>query len=127
MAGFMKSYTEQTYALMRIVFGLLFIWHGTAKLFGFPVPTPPEAPAFILYSAGPRELVGGAAIMVGFYTRWAAFICSGLMAVAYWMAHGTKALFPVVNGGELAVLYCFAFLYIAARGPGIWSVDGKRN
>lgn len=123
MAGFMVSYGDQTYALMRIVFGLLFVFHGSSKLFGFPVPPPAEAPAFVIYVAGSLELVGGLLIAIGLQTRWAAFLCSGLMAAAYWMAHGTKALFPIQNHGELAVLYCFAFLYIAAQGAGIWSVD----
>jgi putative oxidoreductase len=119
----MVSYGDQTYALMRIVFGLLFFFHGSSNLFGFPVPPPAEAPAFVIYVAGSLELVGGLLIAIGLQTRWAAFLCSGLMAAAYWMAHGTKALFPIQNHGELAVLYCFAFLYIAARGAGIWGVD----
>jgi len=119
---FMKRFEEPAYALLRIVAGLLFLWHGSQKLFGFPAPTP-DAPAFILYVAGPIELVGGILVMVGLFTRWAAFLCSGLMAAAYWMAHGTKALFPLVNQGELAVLYCFVFLAISALGPGVWSVD----
>lgn len=119
---FMNSFTVQTYALMRIVAGFLFLWHGTQKLFAFPIP-PPHIPPFVLYIAGPIELIGGALVMVGFCTRWAAFLCSGLMAAAYWMAHGTQAVFPLVNGGELAALYCFVFLYISARGSGAWSVD----
>ena len=120
---FMKSFTVQTYALMRIVAGLLFLWHGTQKLFGFPVARPAELPAFVTFIAGPIELVGGTLVMMGLLTRWAAFLCSGLMAAAYWMAHGSKALFPLVNGGELAVLYCFVFLFISAQGPGVWSMD----
>ena len=123
MASFMRDYTAQTYALMRIVAGFLFLWHGASKLIGFPLPPPAEAPAFILYTAGPIELFGGVLIMIGLFTRWAAFICSGTMAAAYWLAHGANALLPIQNQGELAVLYCFVFLYIAARGPGIWSVD----
>jgi putative oxidoreductase len=119
----MKSFNAQTYALMRIVAGFLFLWHGTQKLFGFPTPMPMEAPAFIIYIAGPIELIGGVLVMIGLFTRWAAFFCSGLMAAAYWMAHGTKALFPLVNGGELAALYCLVFLFISAQGSGIWSVD----
>ena len=119
----MKSFNAQTYALMRIVAGFLFLWHGTQKLFGFPTPMPMEAPAFIIYIAGPIELIGGILVMIGLFTRWAAFFCSGLMAAAYWMGHGTKALFPLVNGGELAALYCFVFLFISAHGSGIWSVD----
>lgn len=119
---FMQRFVPQTYAMMRIITGLLFLWHGTQKLFAFPVP-PPPVPPFVIYIAGPIELVGGLLVMVGLYTGWAAFLCSGLMASAYWMVHGTKALFPIQNGGELAALYCFVFLYIAARGSGIWSVD----
>jgi putative oxidoreductase len=126
MAGFLRAYESQTYAAYRIVTGLLFMWHGTQKLFGFPAPMPADAPAFIVYIAGPIELVGGVLVMIGLFTGWAAFVCSGLMAAAYWMAHGLKAFFPSVNGGELAVLYCFAFLFIAARGAGIWSVDQSR-
>ena len=124
---FMQSFTAQTYALMRIVAGLLFLWHGTQKLFGFPTAMPMEVPGFIIYVAGPIELVGGFLVMIGLFTRPAAFLCSGLMAAAYWMAHGTKALFPLENGGELAILYCFVFLFISAQGSGIWSVDDCRG
>jgi putative oxidoreductase len=122
LSMFMKAYTIQTYALMRIVAGFLFLWHGTQKLFAFPI-TPPELPPFVTYIAGPIELIGGALVMLGLFTRWAAFLCSGLMAVAYWMAHGTNAVFPIENGGELAALYCFVFLYISAQGSGVWSMD----
>ena len=124
---FMQALTAQTYALMRIVVGLLFFCHGTQKLFGFPVPSPGEAPLFIVVVAGSIELLGGLFILVGWFTRWTAFVCSGLMAAAYWMAHGTKALLPLANGGELAVLYCFVFLVIAAQGAGVWSIDANRG
>jgi putative oxidoreductase len=124
---FMKSFTSQTYSLMRIVVGLLFLWHGTQKLFGLPLPTPDGAPKFVIYIAGPIELVGGMLVMMGLFTRWAAFLCSGLMAAAYWMVHGTQALFPLVNKGELAALYCFVFLFISAQGAGIWSIDSARK
>ncbi len=127
MAAFMKSYTEQTYALLRIVTGFLFLFHGTQKLFDWPKAGMEGMPAFIQYGAGGIELVGGVLVMIGLLTRWSAFICSGTMAVAYWMAHGMQALFPINNGGELAALWCFAFLYIAANGAGIWSVDGARR
>ena len=126
MSMLMQSFNAQAYALMRIVTGLLFMWHGTQKLFGFPEP-PHNVPAFVTYIAGPIELVGGFLVMVGFFTGWAAFICSGQMAAAYWMAHGMQALFPIQNGGELAALYCFVFLFIAAQGSGIWSVDAARG
>ncbi len=125
MAPFMRKYEAETYALMRIVVGLLFLWHGTSKLFGFPQEAP-DAPAFIIYIAGPIELVGGSLIMIGLMTGWAAFLCSGLMAAAYWLAHGTNALLPIMNRGELAVVYCFVFLFLAAKGSGIWSVDASR-
>ena len=127
MAEFMKPYSAQTYALMRIITGGLFLYHGLSKLFHFPTAPPPEAPPFVIYGAGSIELVGGALVAIGLKTRWAAFIASGLMAAAYWLAHGTKALLPIANQGELAVLYCFVFLLIAAHGPGIWSVDATRG
>ena len=126
MATFMAPYEAQCYALMRIVVGFLFLWHGMQKVFGFPGDPPPGAPAFIIWTAGPIELLGGLFVMLGLFTRVAAFVTSGLMAFAYWLAHGTLALLPILNQGELAVLYCFVFLYIAARGPGIWSADGAR-
>lgn len=124
MASFMAPYSSQTYALMRIVVGFLFLWHGTQKLFAFPIGMPEGVPAFITWIAGPIELVGGILVMIGLQTRWAAFLASGTMAFAYWMGHGTKAILPFQNGGELAVLYCFVFLCISANGSGIWSVDG---
>ena len=123
MPTFMRSYESQTYAVLRIVAGFLFFWHGTQKLFGFPGGLPAGVPPFVVYVGGGLELVCGALVMIGLATRWAAFIASGEMAVAYWLAHGTRALLPIQNQGELAVLYCFVFLYIAARGPGIWALD----
>jgi putative oxidoreductase len=131
MAGFMRHYSGQTYALMRIVVGFLFFWHGSQKILGFP-PYPPEvaeqaaqAPAVIIWTSGLIELIGGLFVMVGLFTRAFAFLCSGLMAAAYWMAHGFKAPLPILNGGELAAIYCFVFLYISARGGGMWSFDGE--
>jgi putative oxidoreductase len=127
MASFLAPFQRQTYALMRIVVGFLFLWHGAQKLFGFPIGMPDGVPAHIVWIAGPIELVGGLCVMVGLFTRWAAFLSSGLMAGAYWLAHGRNALLPIQNGGEPAMLYCFVFLFIAARGAGIWSVDGARG
>jgi putative oxidoreductase len=123
----LSSYNAQAYALMRIVAGFLFLWHGMQKLFGIPSAMPAGVPGYIIYGAGPIELVGGILIMIGLFTRWSAFLASGLMAFAYWIAHGTKAVLPLQNGGELAALYCFVFLYISTKGGGIWSVDGARN
>jgi putative oxidoreductase len=129
MAPFMKPYEAQTFAVLRIVAGLMFLCHGTQKLFGWPIPTPAgvEIPAFVTYGAGPIELATGLLVAVGLFTGWAAFLASGQMAAAYWMAHGTKAFFPIANQGEMALLYCFLFLYISAHGAGIWSVDASRG
>lgn len=127
MASFMAPLSNYTYAVLRIVTGLLFMFHGSQKLLGWPVPPMDGMPPFITYVAGPVELIGGALVMVGLMTRWAAFVSSGLMAAAYWMAHGTHALYPMLNGGELAIVFCFAFLYISSHGPGIWSLDAMRG
>lgn len=127
MPTFMQRYAPQTYALMRMVTGFLLLWHGAQKLFNIPMPPPMQLPAFVIAIAGPIELVGGLLVMIGLFTGWAAFLCSGLMAFAYWMVHGPQALLPIQNMGELAVLFCFVFLYISAQGSGIWSVDAARK
>lgn len=127
MASFMRPYASRTYALMRIVTGFLFLWHGTQKLLSLPMPPPQQLPSFIIAIAGPIELIGGTLVMIGLFTGWAAFLCSGLMAAAYWVAHGAQALLPIQNMGELAALYCFVFLYISSHGSGIWSVDAARG
>lgn len=127
MKTFMSGFNAQAYALMRIMVGFLFLWHGTQKLFAIPIGMPPGVPAFIIYGAGPIELIGGILIMVGLFTRYAAFLASGLMAFAYWIAHGTKAFLPLLNGGELAAVYCFVFLFISTQGAGIWSIDAAQN
>ena len=119
---FLSKYETQIYAIFRIVVGFLFLWHGSQKLFAFP-PAAHEIPSFIMFIAGPIEFLGGILIMIGLWTPWVAFICSGEMAFAYWSVHGTHALLPFLNGGELAIIYCFLFLFIAARGSGIFSVD----
>ncbi len=126
MKLFLSAFNSHCYALMRIVVGFLFLWHGAQKLFGIPSPVPGDMPAFITYGAGPIELIGGILIMIGLFTHWAAFIASGEMAVAYWMVHATKALLPIENKGELAVLYCFIFLFISTQGGGMWSIDALR-
>jgi len=105
MAVFMKPYSAQLYAVMRIILGLLFMSHGMQKLFGLYGGVPAEAPPFVVYGAGTIEFVTGALVAIGFFTRWAAFLASGTMAAAYWMAHGTKAFFPIANQGELAIHY----------------------
>ena len=124
---FMKRLEAQTYALLRIVTGFLFLWHGMEKLFGFPEPMPEGVPAFIIWIAGPLEFFGGILVMIGLFASPVAFVLSGLMAFAYWMGHGFHALLPVVNKGEIAILYCFIYLYISSRGGGIWSIDAARS
>jgi len=119
---FVSKYEAQIYAIFRFVAGFLFLWHGSQKLFGFP-PAGHEMPAFIMFIAGPIEFFGGLLIMIGLFTPWVAFICSGQMAFAYWSVHGTHALLPFMNGGELAMIYCFLFLFISSRGSGLFSMD----
>ncbi|MGB1189819.1 MAG: DoxX family protein [Pseudomonadales bacterium] len=118
----LAGFEAQAYAALRIVTGLLFIFHGSQKLLDFPKEFTYDLSPLMI-AAGGIELIGGILVMIGLLTRPAAFICSGTMAVAYWMAHGMRDLFPMLNGGELAALYCFLFLFIAAKGPGIWSLD----
>lgn len=118
-----RSWAAPLLSVLRIVTGLLFLEHGTGKLLAFPhLPSMNEAAA-MLYFTGAMELVGGVLITLGLFTRPVAFVLSGYMAVAYWMVHFPKSFFPVVNMGELAVLYCFVFLYLAAAGPGPWAID----
>jgi putative oxidoreductase len=124
MLDSLKHQEARFYAAMRVVVGFLFLFHGMQKLIGFPLPAHEGTPAFITWIAGPVELFGGFLTMIGLFTRAAAFVSSGCMAVAYWLGHGTEALLPIVNKGEMAALYCFIFLYISARGGGPWSVDG---
>jgi putative oxidoreductase len=119
---FLSKYETQIYAALRIASGFLFLWHGSQKLFDFP-PTGMQMPLALAGTAGPIEFAGGLLIMLGALTRWAAFITSGQMAAAYWMAHGTGAILPIMNHGELAMLYCFLFLFISARGAGVFSID----
>ncbi len=127
MAPFLKPFSAQAYAAFRIVFGFLFLQHGLQKCFGLLGGS--QAENTMMWIAGVLELVGGAAIMVGLFTRWSAFFCSGLMAAAYFIAHQSHGALPIQNRGEMAVLYCFAFLFIAAHGPGILSIDqtGRRD
>jgi putative oxidoreductase len=124
-----ERYAPQVYALFRIVAGFLFMFHGLQKVLGmFGGMQGSTAPMMSMpWFAGVIELVGGLLIAIGLLTRVAAFICSGEMAAAYFMVHQPRGAWPIQNGGELAALYCFAFLYIAARGAGIWSVDGSRG
>jgi putative oxidoreductase len=122
MDRWLGRHAERIHALFRFVAGVLFACHGAQKLFGaFGGQVMTSDPMLLV--AGVIELVGGLMIAVGLLTSWAAFIASGEMAVAYFVAHAPRGFWPIVNKGELAVLYCFAFLYIAARGSGPYSAD----
>lgn len=125
--SFLGKFSGLIYAAMRIVVGLMFAQHGAQKLFGWLGGMSEDggsAPFLsLMFFAGLIEFFGGLLVAVGFQTRWAAFIASGQMSVAYFTQHASRALFPIQNGGELAVLYCFVFLYIAAQGAGKLSLD----
>jgi putative oxidoreductase len=123
----LSRWQPQLLALLRIVTGLLFVEHATQKFFAFPVPFPVHPLPPLLMAAGIVELVAGALVTVGLFTRLAAFLASGEMAIAYWMQHFPKSPWPAANMGEGAILYCFIFLYLAAAGPGEWSIDGART
>lgn len=127
MDRFLGNYSPQLYAILRIVAGIMFAMHGSQKLFGWPGDGNTVELASMMGVAGIIELVGGIMIAIGFLTSWAAFIASGQMAVAFFMAHFPQDWNPLVNQGETALLYCFLFLYMAARGSGIWSVDAAMN
>jgi putative oxidoreductase len=117
----METLRPYVLSILRIVAALLFLQHGLSKVFGFPVPGPSLHGLLIL--AAFLETVGALLLLVGAYTRIVAFILSGEMAFAYFMAHAPHSFYPVVNKGELAVIYCFVFLYLAFAGGGPWSVD----
>lgn len=124
---FAPSWAPRMLSILRIMTALLFLAHGTQKLFGFPAPQyMPEA--FTMgWFAAVIELIGGVLLTLGLFTRAAAFICAGEMAFAYFIAHFLKSFFPAVNGGDAAVLFCFVFLYLFVAGGGAWSVDAARN
>ncbi|WP_293858012.1 DoxX family protein [Sphingomonas sp. SCN 67-18] len=114
-------------SLLRIVSALLFFAHGTQKILGFPASDMHPAMWSLPWIAGILELVGGGLLLIGLFSRPVAFILSGQMAVAYWIAHAPQSPYPSLNGGDAAILFCFVFLYIAAAGPGPWSVDAGRG
>ena len=123
------AWAPRLLSILRIMAGLMLLEHGTAKLLKFPVVA---TMANLNLSSMPGiagffELIGGALLLVGLFTRPVAFILSGMTAVAYFTAHAPRGFFPILNGGELAALYCFAFLYLAAAGPGPWSLDAQRG
>jgi putative oxidoreductase len=124
MFRLLSANSEHILAITRILVGINFASHGAQKLFGLfggfsaPMPLP------MAYTAGVIELLGGLLIALGLLTNWAGFLASGLMAAGYFIAHAPQGFWPILNRGELAIVYCWFFLYLAARGPGAWSVDG---
>jgi putative oxidoreductase len=126
--AFFSAWTPRAQALLRLVTAFLFLQHATAKFFGIPPAGFEHLPPLIV-AAGLIELIGGVLLLIGLWARAAAFVLSGEMAVAYFMAHASQGhvLSPMLNHGEPAVLYCFVFLFLAAGGAGAWSVDAARN
>jgi putative oxidoreductase len=122
--GLQATWAPRVLAILRIMTALLFMEHGMQKLLGFPPSPDPGPPLFSLIGlAGFLELVGGFLVAIGLFTRPVAFILSGEMAAAYFMAHAPDSFFPILNGGDAAILYCFVFFYLFVVGPGTWSVD----
>ena len=121
---FLEPYTPQLLSVLRLMSGLLLLQHGTTKFLNFPAgPMNNASLQSMSAAAGAMELVGGALLVIGLFTRPVAFLLSGMTAVAYFYAHAPRGTFPILNGGELAILYSFVFLYLSAAGGGPWSVD----
>ena len=123
--GFLDRHGALILGITRIIVGLLFLEHGLMKLVGFPSPMGTGALPPLMLAAGIIEVVGGALVAAGFFSRIAAFICSGQMAAAYFMAHFPRGIYPALNGGDAAILFCFIFLYLAAAGPGALAINNK--
>ncbi len=123
--SFYLAWTPRLLSVLRVITGFLFMQHGAQKLFGFLMPPGRPTPPLLSTGgiAGMLEFVGGILIIIGLFTRPVSFILSGLMAVAYFMAHAPRGFWPVANAGELAVLYCFVFLFLWMAGGGVWSLD----
>ena len=126
--SFRAMWSPRLLSILRIIVGLLFLQHGLSKYFGFPAPSPATFQAMSLLGvAGVIEIVASVLVAIGLFTRAAAFIASGEMAFAYFMVHFPKSFFPLVNGGDGAVLFCFIFLFFALEGGGPWGIDGMRS
>jgi len=123
----LTAWSAPMLSVLRIVTSLAFLEHGTAKLLGFPVLARLPVAGSLPWYGGIMELLGGLLLLLGLFSRPVALLLSGEMAVAYWIAHFPHGPYPVLNGGELAILYCFVFLYIAVAGPGPWSLDERRS
>jgi putative oxidoreductase len=127
MDGIAAVWAPRMLSILRIMTALLFMEHGAQKLLGFPAsPNPGPALLSLLGLAGVLELFGGALVALGLFTRPVAFVLSGEMAFAYFIGHAPRSFFPVLNGGDAAILYCFVFLYLAVVGAGVWSLDAMR-
>lgn len=114
-------------SILRIMSALMLLQHGLSKFFGFPVARAAPATFSLTWFAGVLEVVGGTLLLIGLFTRPVAFVLSGLLAFAYFIGHAPRGFYPLGNGGELAVLFCFIFLYVAAAGGGPWSADALRG
>jgi putative oxidoreductase len=126
--SFSTTWSPRWLSVLRIIVGLMFMEHGLSKYFSFPTPSPATFHALgLLGLAGVIEIVCGGLVAIGLFARVAAFIASGEMAIGYFMFHAPRAFFPLANGGELAIFYCFVFLYIALEGGGPWSLDAMRK
>jgi len=125
--SFLAERTQSALAALRISSALIFMAHGTQKLFGFPGEKAPAELLSIYGAAGALELVGGILLLIGLFTRPVAFVLSGQMAVAYWFFHFPKDFFPVNNGGDASILYTFVFLFLVFAGPGALALDGRRK
>lgn len=123
----LDRYAPHALSVLRIVSALIFFVHGTQKILGFPASDMNPAAFSMSWIAGMLELVGGALLIVGLFSRPVAFVLSGLMAFAYWIAHAPQSVYPALNGGDAAILYCFVFLYIVFAGSGPWSLDALRG
>lgn len=132
VANIQATWAPRVLSILRIITALLFMQHGLQKIFGFP-PPPPEMAGMLenlpplMVVAGWLEIAGGALLAIGLFTKPVAFILSGMMAVAYFMAHASRGFFPILNQGEGAILYCFVFLYLSLAGGGPWSIDAARE
>ncbi len=125
MFAALERWSPEILSLTRVAFGITFVEHGTQKLFSFPLePVGGLGPGMLLF-VGLLETICGGLVALGLFTRIAAFLLSGEMAIGYWLLHVPRSFYPILNGGEIMVLYSFAFLYFAAKGPGPWSLDAK--
>ena len=119
----MTTWSPRILGIFRMIAGVMWACHGAQKIFGVFGGMPPGVSKALIWTAGPLEFFGGLLIAAGLFTRPVAFVCSGLMAVGYFYGHAPNGFWPKVNGGELAVLYCWLWLYFAAQGPGAWALD----